>query len=137
MIIVYRLIYDHNWFWPECPCSWIRAAQFSRSGRPKRGNLESSGGKNERVRLRRFLLNWQERTNEKRSKNRRYEIVFFPHYCCRFDLDELRRFVLTVRKNYRRVPYHNWTHAFAVAHCMYTVIRSNEGMFDTLEVNIG
>ena len=29
----------------EYPCSRIRAAQFSRSGRPKRGNLESCGGK--------------------------------------------------------------------------------------------
>ena len=32
-----------NWFWPKCPCSWIRAAQFSRSG--GRRNLGSCGGK--------------------------------------------------------------------------------------------
>ena len=31
---------SQNWFWPECPCSWVRAAQFCRSGRPKRGNPE-------------------------------------------------------------------------------------------------
>ena len=42
---------------PERPCSWIRAAQFSRSGRPKRGNLESSGGKNVRTHLGPFHLN--------------------------------------------------------------------------------
>ena len=36
---------SQNWFCPECPCSWTRAAQFSRTGRPKRGNLESCGGK--------------------------------------------------------------------------------------------
>ncbi|XP_031549791.1 probable 3',5'-cyclic phosphodiesterase pde-5 isoform X3 [Actinia tenebrosa] len=51
----------------------------------------------------------------------------------RFDVDELYRFVLTVRKNYRRVPYHNWTHAFAVAHCMYLVIRSGHNNFSGLE----
>lgn len=26
----------------------------------------------------------------------------------RFDLDSLYKFVLTVKKNYRLVPYHNW-----------------------------
>ncbi|XP_029201154.2 probable 3',5'-cyclic phosphodiesterase pde-5 [Acropora millepora] len=51
----------------------------------------------------------------------------------RFGLDELRRFVLTVRKNYRDVPYHNWTHAFAVAHSMYLVIRSGNNRFTALE----
>lgn len=52
----------------------------------------------------------------------------------RFGLDELRRFVLTVKKNYRDVPYHNWTHAFAVAHSMYLVIRSGNDKFTALEV---
>ena len=42
---------SQNWFWPEWPCSLIRAAQFSRSGCKKRGNLESCGGKNVRTRL--------------------------------------------------------------------------------------
>lgn len=51
----------------------------------------------------------------------------------RFGLDELRRFVLTVKKNYRDVPYHNWTHAFAVAHSMYLVIRSGNDKFTALE----
>ena len=37
--------------WPEWLRSWIRAAQFSRSGRPKGGNLESCGGNNTRTRL--------------------------------------------------------------------------------------
>lgn len=53
----------------------------------------------------------------------------------RFGLDELRRFVLTVKKNYRDVPYHNWTHAFAVAHSMYLVIRSGNDKFTALEVS--
>lgn len=51
----------------------------------------------------------------------------------RFGIDELRRFVLTVKKNYRDVPYHNWTHAFAVAHSMYLVIRSGNEKFTALE----
>uniref|UniRef100_A0A1I8BJY5 PDEase domain-containing protein n=1 Tax=Meloidogyne hapla TaxID=6305 RepID=A0A1I8BJY5_MELHA len=33
-----------------------------------------------------------------------------------YDCDDLIRFVLTVRKNYRKVPYHNWTHGWTVAH---------------------
>ncbi|CAF1296892.1 unnamed protein product, partial [Adineta ricciae] len=41
----------------------------------------------------------------------------------RFDRECLMRFVLTVRKNYRNVPYHNWSHAFSVAHAIYTVIK--------------
>ena len=54
--------------------------------------------------------------------------------CYRFGVDELWRFVLTVKKNYRDVPYHNWTHAFAVAHSMYLVIRSGNEKFTALEV---
>ena len=48
---------SQNWFWPEWPCSWIRAAQFSRSGRPKRGSCH---GKNVRARIGPFHLNWSE-----------------------------------------------------------------------------
>ena len=62
----------------------------------------------------------------------------YPFFICdRFGLDELRRFVLTVKKNYRDVPYHNWTHAFAVAHSMYLVIRSGNDKFTALEVDRG
>ena len=41
----------------------------------------------------------------------------------RFDQNSLVRFCLTVRKNYRRVPYHNWTHGFAVANSMYAILK--------------
>ena len=41
---------------PECPGLWIRVAQFFCSGRPKRGNWESCGGKNVRARLGTFHL---------------------------------------------------------------------------------
>ncbi|XP_064626928.1 probable 3',5'-cyclic phosphodiesterase pde-5 isoform X4 [Lineus longissimus] len=51
----------------------------------------------------------------------------------RFELDSLMRFTLTVRKNYRNVPYHNWAHAFSVAHAMFTVIKTTENTFTPLE----
>ncbi|XP_035213218.1 probable 3',5'-cyclic phosphodiesterase pde-5 isoform X2 [Stegodyphus dumicola] len=48
------------------------------------------------------------------------------------DLDSLVRFTLTVRKNYRRVPYHNWMHGFMVANSVYVVIKKSE-VFRPLE----
>lgn len=37
--------------------------------------------------------------------------------------EKLARFLLTVRKGYRdTIAYHNWTHAFAVAHFAYTML---------------
>lgn len=52
----------------------------------------------------------------------------------RFDQNNLVRFTLTVRKNYRRVPYHNWTHGFSVANTMYTIIKKSDGAFRPNEV---
>ncbi|XP_045160110.2 probable 3',5'-cyclic phosphodiesterase pde-5 isoform X3 [Mercenaria mercenaria] len=51
----------------------------------------------------------------------------------RYDMDSLVRFTLTVRKNYRNVPYHNWDHAFSVAHAMYTVVKSSKHRFTPQE----
>ncbi|XP_076053728.1 putative 3',5'-cyclic phosphodiesterase pde-5 isoform X1 [Oratosquilla oratoria] len=51
----------------------------------------------------------------------------------RFDRDSLIRFTLTVKKNYRRVPYHNWTHGFSVANSMYTIIKHAPKTFRPLE----
>ena len=50
------------------------------------------------------------------------------------DQDKLLRFCLTVSKNYRLVSYHNWEHAFSVAHCMYWVIKGSPQLFTELEV---
>ncbi|CAM4856693.1 unnamed protein product [Rotaria socialis] len=47
----------------------------------------------------------------------------------KFDMECLIRFTLTVRKNYRNVPYHNWSHAFSVAHAIYTVIKETKHNF--------
>ncbi|TKR96924.1 hypothetical protein L596_010873 [Steinernema carpocapsae] len=43
-----------------------------------------------------------------------------------FEYDDLIRFVLTVRKNYRRVAYHNWAHGWAVAHAMFVLLKSTD-----------
>lgn len=37
--------------------------------------------------------------------------------------EKLARFSLIVQKGYRdAIPYHNWTHAFSVAHFSYTLM---------------
>lgn len=54
----------------------------------------------------------------------------------RFDQQSLIRFTLTIKKNYRRVPYHNWTHGFSVANTMYTVIKRSEDAFRPIEVSL-
>uniref|UniRef100_A0A1I7VY04 PDEase domain-containing protein n=1 Tax=Loa loa TaxID=7209 RepID=A0A1I7VY04_LOALO len=41
-----------------------------------------------------------------------------------YDEDDLIRFVLTVRKNYRQVVYHNWVHGWTVAQAMYCLLRA-------------
>ncbi|XP_076333643.1 cGMP-dependent 3',5'-cyclic phosphodiesterase-like isoform X2 [Tachypleus tridentatus] len=38
--------------------------------------------------------------------------------------ETLARFVLMVRKGYRDPPYHNWTHAFAVGHFCYLLLKN-------------
>lgn len=58
-------------------------------------------------------------------------MLFLPS---RYDMDTLIKFTLTVRKNYRPVPYHNWTHAFSVAHAMYTILKTTKNVFSPLEV---
>ncbi|KAK2184282.1 hypothetical protein NP493_274g03029 [Ridgeia piscesae] len=40
-----------------------------------------------------------------------------------FDMKRLCRFVLTVKKNYRPMPYHNWTHGWSAAHSIYCILR--------------
>ncbi|XP_019850838.1 PREDICTED: cGMP-specific 3',5'-cyclic phosphodiesterase-like isoform X2 [Amphimedon queenslandica] len=47
----------------------------------------------------------------------------------RFHIDDksLFRWVLTVRKNYRPVLYHNWRHAFNVAQAMFTIMSGRIG----------
>ncbi|KAG7253763.1 hypothetical protein CRUP_024880, partial [Coryphaenoides rupestris] len=56
--------------------------------------------------------------------------VYMVHSSCgetSFELEKLCRFTMSVRKNYRRVPYHNWKHAVTVAHCMYAILQKTTG----------
>ncbi|XP_074038739.1 probable 3',5'-cyclic phosphodiesterase pde-5 isoform X2 [Leptinotarsa decemlineata] len=53
--------------------------------------------------------------------------------CNGFDQNCLLRFILTVRKNYRRVPYHNWTHGFSVANSMFCILKHSRGAFERNE----
>ncbi|XP_041375077.1 cAMP and cAMP-inhibited cGMP 3',5'-cyclic phosphodiesterase 10A-like [Gigantopelta aegis] len=50
-----------------------------------------------------------------------------------FDFTKLSRFIMTVRKNYRSVPYHNWLHGFQVAQAVYCMIKKNPGIFNANE----
>ncbi|XP_072499949.1 cAMP and cAMP-inhibited cGMP 3',5'-cyclic phosphodiesterase 10A isoform X2 [Notamacropus eugenii] len=62
--------------------------------------------------------------------------VYMIHQSCGtacFDSEKLCRFIMSVKKNYRRVPYHNWKHAVTVAHCMYAILQNNQGLFTDLE----
>ncbi|XP_052828434.1 cGMP-dependent 3',5'-cyclic phosphodiesterase isoform X2 [Octopus bimaculoides] len=38
--------------------------------------------------------------------------------------DSLVRFILMVKKGYRNPPYHNWIHAFSVAHYAYVMVKN-------------
>ncbi|XP_061645057.1 cAMP and cAMP-inhibited cGMP 3',5'-cyclic phosphodiesterase 10A isoform X1 [Phyllopteryx taeniolatus] len=62
--------------------------------------------------------------------------IYMVHSSCgksSFELEKLCRFTMSVRKNYRRVPYHNWKHAVTVAHCMYAILQKTPGTFTELE----
>lgn len=42
----------------------------------------------------------------------------------RFQIEKetLYRFLITVKRNYRDVPYHNWRHAFNVSQVMFAIL---------------
>jgi hypothetical protein len=44
------------------------------------------------------------------------------------------RFFITVKKNYRSVAYHNWSHGFHVANSIYSILKASTGIFRPLEV---
>ena len=50
-----------------------------------------------------------------------------------FEMEKLCRFILTVRKNYRSVEYHNWQHGFHVAHALARMITDHKNKFSMLE----
>lgn len=44
------------------------------------------------------------------------------------DYEVLCRWLLSVKKNYRNVTYHNWRHAFNVAQMMFSIVTVNIDM---------
>ena len=52
----------------------------------------------------------------------------------RFEYETVVRFLITVKKNYRQVAYHNWTRGFHVANSIYSILKSSPGVFRPLEV---
>ena len=52
----------------------------------------------------------------------------------RFDYETLARFIITVKKNYRQVAYHNWAHGFHVANSIYSILKAAPSIFRPLEV---
>ncbi|XP_028835442.1 dual 3',5'-cyclic-AMP and -GMP phosphodiesterase 11A isoform X1 [Denticeps clupeoides] len=60
----------------------------------------------------------------------------------KIDYEVLCRWLLTVRKNYRTVAYHNWRHAFNVSQCMFIMITTARFQdilsdFETLALMVG
>lgn len=51
-----------------------------------------------------------------------------------FSAQVLCRWLLTVRKNYRTVAYHNWRHAFNVSQCMFVMITVSHQAQTLIEV---
>ena len=52
----------------------------------------------------------------------------------KFDIKILCRFILTVKKNYRPIPFHNWHHAIQVAHTLYYILKDNKKIFTMNEM---
>lgn len=50
------------------------------------------------------------------------------------DLNAMKGFILTVRKSYRKNPYHNFEHAFNFTHCMFCILKRNKNVFSDIEV---
>ncbi|XP_037079297.1 cAMP and cAMP-inhibited cGMP 3',5'-cyclic phosphodiesterase 10A-like [Pollicipes pollicipes] len=67
--------------------------------------------------------------------NRLYLHMFFDLVGdTRLPPERIVTFTTTVIKSYRRVPYHNATHAFMVAHTMYNILKRNASVFSRLEI---
>ncbi|XP_033761049.1 cAMP and cAMP-inhibited cGMP 3',5'-cyclic phosphodiesterase 10A-like [Pecten maximus] len=50
-----------------------------------------------------------------------------------FEMEQLCRFTITVRKNYRDIAYHNWDHGFHVAHSLWCMMRASPEVFTKFE----
>lgn len=66
--------------------------------------------------------------NRKQLKECLFEMFTRLGLITRFKIDEghLRHFINEVEKNYKRVPYHNFTHAFNIVHMCYYLARTTK-----------
>jgi len=63
-----------------------------------------------------------------------YVLLTKRFYFARFGKDQLMNFILSVRRSYHVIPYHNWDHGLCVAHTIYGILKNSQGMFSELEV---
>ncbi|KAA0716123.1 Dual 3',5'-cyclic-AMP and -GMP phosphodiesterase 11A [Triplophysa tibetana] len=62
------------------------------------------------------------------------DVLSYHATCSKTEVDKFKtlcRWLLTVRKNYRMVLYHNWRHAFNVCQCMFSML-TTAGFQETL-----
>ncbi|XP_071952121.1 dual 3',5'-cyclic-AMP and -GMP phosphodiesterase 11-like isoform X2 [Antedon mediterranea] len=53
-----------------------------------------------------------------------HELDFFNKF--RINYETMCRWLLSVRKNYRNVTYHNWKHAFSVSQTMFAILKTGQ-----------
>lgn len=53
-----------------------------------------------------------------------------------FEPEHLMTFILSAKRYYRSVPYHNFEHAFLFAHCVYVILKLYDTTFDLVEVSV-
>jgi hypothetical protein len=84
--------------------------------------VESAKGELEKCNMK--YLNY----NRKQLKECLFEMFTRLGLITRFKIDEanLRHFIKDAEKNYKRVPYHNFTHAFNIVHMCYYLARTTK-----------
>ncbi|KAI8431240.1 hypothetical protein MSG28_001277 [Choristoneura fumiferana] len=86
---------------------------------------ERKSSKYETVNYNDFLLNPFEFDDVEKCKG--FLTMFDDLFDIRkFDVTVLTRFLLTVKKNYRKVPYHNFDHGWSVANAVYVILKRDE-----------
>ncbi|KAK6640796.1 hypothetical protein RUM44_012493 [Polyplax serrata] len=79
-------------------------------------------------------FDWIITGNEDKAPN--YAVFMFTYLLGEqyFDYYKLTEFVLVVRKSYRDNPYHNFSHAFTVCHCMFNIVHRNKDNFTRQQI---
>jgi hypothetical protein len=79
---------------------------------------------NKRNRLHRYVIAWLVviNTGPRASESLCYAVHTDDGRLRAAVFQTLYRFLITVKRNYRDVPYHNWRHAFNVAQVMFAIL---------------